>query len=146
YVELLKKTYVVFSLSAFSRNLRKEITKSTKIYFWDLGIRNALIQNHNPLMLRNDAGSLWENYCISERLKMCFHHQKNANYYFWRTYDQQEIDLIEEVKGQLNAFECKLNAKTKVNAPKVFLESYPGSHYTVVTQETASAFLLPSAR
>jgi len=144
YIDLLEKTYVIFHLSAFSRNLRKEISKSKKIYFWDLGIRNALIQNFNPLPLRSDAGALWENYCISERLKLNDHHQIVANHFFWRTYDQQEIDLLEEKQGKLNAYECKLNTRAKTTTPRIFLESYPGSSYSIVSQETVSTFLLPS--
>ncbi len=146
YVELLKKTFVIFHLSAFSRNLRKEISKSTKIYFWDLGIRNALIQNFNPLSVRGDIGAIWENYCIAERLKSGYHHQKVANYYFWRTYDQQEIDLIEESQGKLAAFECKWNSKVRDNTPKIFLETYTGSVSSVVTRDNLSTFLMPVAK
>jgi len=99
YIHLLEESFIIFRLGAFKRNLRNEISKSRKIYFWDLGIRNALIQNHNLLELRNDVGVLWENFCISERLKSLHNNQQLKNVFFWRTYQQKEIDYIEESEG-----------------------------------------------
>lgn len=143
YVDLLEKTFVIFHLSGLSRNLRKEISKSNKYYFWDLGIRNALIQNHNPLNVRTDVGPLWENYCIAERLKRNAHHQIFANTFFWRTYDQQEIDLVEERAGQMLAFEFKWKASQNPRPPKAFREGYLGSKFEQITPENVGEFLLP---
>ena len=144
YLDLLEKTYVIFQLKAFSRNLHKEISKSSKIYFWDLGIRNALINNFNPLDLRLDKGAIWENYCLSERLKLHHYHQIFANHYFWRTYDQQEIDLIEESKGQIRAFEFKYSPRKKAQAHKAFAQAYPGSTYQTINTTNLADFLSAS--
>ena len=141
YIDLLEKCFIIFKLSAFSRNLRKEISKSVKIYFYDLGIRNSLIQNYNPLEIRNDAGALWENFCIIERIKMNRYNNIYANYYFWRTYTQKEIDLIEEKEGKLLAFEMKWGKSLKA-APKEFLEEYKNSEFEVVNKENYYKFLL----
>ena len=135
YIHLLEKSFVIFRLNGFSRNLRKEITKNVKIYFWDLGIRNALIRNFNPLMLRNDKGALWENFFISERLKYLHNHQILFNAYFWRTYDQKEIDFLEEIDGKLKGYECKWTSVKKVHPPKEFLQTYQNSDFQVVTSE-----------
>ena len=107
YVDLLEQCFILFRLGAFSRNLRKEVTKSVKVYFYDLGVRNGLIQNFAPLSLRNDVGALWENFCIVERLKLLRYRQQFANQYFWRTYDQKEIDYLEEADGILAGYEFK---------------------------------------
>ena len=107
YIDLLEKSFVVFRLTPFSRNLRNELTKLRKVYFYDTGIRNALINNINALHLRQDVGQLWENFMISERLKQNDNSSKYVNSYFWRTYKQNEIDYIEEKGGQLSAFEFK---------------------------------------
>ncbi|HDS11342.1 MAG TPA: ATP-binding protein [Candidatus Wirthbacteria bacterium] len=144
YLDLLEKTYVIFQLKAFSRNLHKEISKSSKIYFWDLGIRNALLNNFNPLDLRLDKGAIWENYCLSERLKLHHYHQIFANHYFWRTYDQQEIDLIEESKGQIRAFEFKYSPRKKAQAHKAFAQAYPGSTYQTINTTNLADFLSAS--
>lgn len=135
YIQLLEKSFVIFRLGSFSRNLRKEITKSQKIFFYDLGIRNAIIQNFNPLELRNDIGGLWENFCILERIKFAQYHRLFLNTYFWRTYDQKEIDFIEEHSGKLHTYEFKYNPKSNVKWPKEFLETYPNSSFTVVDRE-----------
>src|SRR5574344_300991 len=111
YIDLLEKCFVIFRLNAFSRNLRTELKKSKKIYFYDNGIRNALIKNFSPLSLRQDVGALWENFFISERIKYNHYHRNFANYYFWRTTQQQEIDFIEESDGLFTAFEMKWNPK-----------------------------------
>ena len=132
YIELLEKSFVIFRLTSFSRNLRKEIGKGQKIYFYDLGIRNAIIQNFNPLELRNDIGALWENFCIAERIKFLNNHRIFANTYFWRTYDQKEIDFIEEYGGKLHTFEFKYNEKAKVKVPSGFLNEYAESSFHVI--------------
>ena len=103
YLDLLEKAYVLYSRFGFSRNLRKEITKSRRYYFYDNGIRNGLIGNFNPLKLRDDVGALWENYIQAERMKRNLYFGRVANCYFWRTYDRQEIDLVEDLDGRLNA-------------------------------------------
>ncbi|HCW32547.1 MAG: hypothetical protein UT36_C0001G0111 [Candidatus Peregrinibacteria bacterium GW2011_GWF2_39_17] len=141
YIHLLEEAFVLFRLPAFSRNLRKEVAKSRKIYFYDLGIRNTLIQNYNPLSLRKDAGELWENFCIAERIKALEYDEKTANHYFWRTYTQKEIDFIEEKGGQLAAYEFKWDAHRTVKPPKEFLETYKGSTFQVITPENYEKFL-----
>jgi predicted AAA+ superfamily ATPase len=140
YLELLEKCYVIFSLHGFSRNLRKEFSKSPRYYFWDNGIRNAVISNFNQLAMRDDIGRLWENYCISERRKMNHYQGRLVNYYFWRTYDMKEIDLIEESDGMLYGFEFKWSEK-KVKPPKEFLESYQKSSFEVITRENWLDFI-----
>jgi predicted AAA+ superfamily ATPase len=124
YLDLLEKAFVVFRLGAFSRNLRNELTKSQKYFFYDNGVRNALIANFNPLDLRNDLGALWENFVISERLKRRAYSGWRANQYFWRTYEQKEIDLIEERDGKLFAYEIKYNPRAKAVAPKDWQAAY----------------------
>ena len=124
YIKLLELSFVVFSLPSYSRNLRKEIKNNQKIYFYDNGIRNAIIQNFNPLELRNDIGALWENFLISERLKLNAYRQTYAKGYFWRTVDQQEIDYVEEKDGQLCAYEFKWKPLKKVKTPIAFLKTY----------------------
>jgi len=135
YVELLEKSFVIFRLNSFSRNLRKELNKSQKIYFFDTGIRNAIIRNFNDLNIRNDTGGLWENFCISERLKYNENHRKFVNTYFWRTYDQKEIDYIEEKDGKLICFEFKYNERSKSKFPEEFIKTYHGSEFRVITPE-----------
>jgi predicted AAA+ superfamily ATPase len=134
YIDILEKCFVIFRLRALSRNCRKEISKNCKIYFYDLGIRNCLIQNFNPLHIRDDVGALWENFCVVERMKRNSFVGHLANLYFWRTYDQQEIDYIEEYDGVLHAYEFKYNPKTKVKIPKLFLETYK-SEFNIVNSE-----------
>ncbi|NOX18333.1 MAG: ATP-binding protein [Chlorobi bacterium] len=124
YIDLLEQCFVIFKLNSFSRNIRKELTKSIKIYFYDTGIRNALINNFNPLSLRNDVGALWENFCIAERIKANSYNNRNVNKYFWRTYDQKEIDYIEEESGNITGYEIKYSEKQKVKIPKGFIETY----------------------
>lgn len=134
YIDLLEKCFVIFCLRAFSRNSRKEISKNNKIYFYDLGIRNSLIQNFNSLHMRNDAGALWENFCIVERMKRNSFVGHLANKYFWRTYDKQEIDYIEEYDGMLHAYEFKYSSRAKIKTPKLFLETYK-SEFNVINRE-----------
>lgn len=128
YIDLLTKCFVILPLKAFSRNLRKEIGKSQKIYFYDLGIRNSLIRNYNSPKLRNDIGALWENFCIIERFKYNQAHSRLVNSYFWRTYEQKEIDYIEEHSGILEGYEFKWGKDSKAfKPPKIFLETYENS-------------------
>lgn len=140
YLDLLSKTFVVYSLSGFSRNLRKEVTKSNKWYFFDNGIRNAIIANFAPLEQRNDVGLLWENYLVNERLKYQHYSGLIVNNYFWRTYDQQEIDWIEDRDGKLSAFEFKWNPR-KIKVPGAWTGSYPDADYHVISQENYSSFV-----
>jgi len=140
YLELLEKCYILFSLPGFSRNLRKEITKSHRYFFWDNGIRNVVISNFNRLSLRDDTGRLWENFCISERLKRNHNLRKYCNYYFWRTYDQKEIDLIEEHEGNLAGFEFKWTDKP-AKIPHEFLTTYKGSTFNVIHKENYLDFV-----
>jgi len=140
YLDILEKAFVIFPLNSFSRNLRNELKKRQKIYFYDLGIRNALINNFNPLSLRNDLGQLWENFLISERLKVNQARERQTNYYFWRTHQQQEIDFIEENEGKLIAFEFKWRAK-KSHTPKAFLETY-GTKVSQINQENYWEFII----
>ena len=142
YVHLLEKCFVVFQLPAFSRNLRNEIKKGRKIYFYDNGIRNAVIKNFNPLALRQDTGALWENYLMSERKKANAYHQRFVNAYFWRTHAQQEIDYIEESGGVINAIEFKWNAAAKVKFPDAFNKAYPNSTYKIISKENYMEFVL----
>jgi len=140
YLDLLEKCYILFSLQGFSRNLRKEITKSRRYFFWDNGIRNAIIANFNRLSHRDDTGKLWENYCIAERIKRNHYLSVFSHYYFWRTYDRKEIDLIEESGGVLAGTEFKWSSK-KVKPPKDFLETYTHSTFQVITQENYLNFI-----
>ena len=136
YIDLLEKCYIVFRLGAFSRNLRTELKKSKKIYFYDNGIRNAVIQNFAPLSMRNDTGALWENFFISERIKANEYEGRYAKSYFWRTTQLQEIDYIEESDGQFAVFEMKWNPRKKTTPlPAAFLKTYPVAQEAVVTPE-----------
>lgn len=142
YLDLLEKSFVLVSLQGFSRNLRKEVSKMRKYYFMDLGIRNAVIANFNPLDLRNDAGQLWENFMIIERMKRNAYAGNTANYYFWRTYDQKEIDLIEEKGGRLRGFGFKWSPTRKAKAPKEWLETYPNASWEVISPENFAEVLV----
>ncbi|WP_293786165.1 ATP-binding protein [uncultured Pedobacter sp.] len=142
YIDLLEQCFVVFRLSAYSSSLRNEIKKSKKIYFYDTGIRNALIENFNNLGLRQDAGQLFENYIISEHIKANHNKRKLAKYYFWRSFQQQEIDLIEEIHGKINAIEIKWNENKKVRFPSTFLDAYPTNETRVINKANYTSFLL----
>ncbi len=124
YIDLLEKTYIVFRLNSYSSNQRNEIKNNRKIYFYDNGIRNIIINNLNPLELRTDKGALWENFLISERIKLQQYNQLYTNNYFWRTVQKQEIDFVEETNGQVTAYEFKWNSKGKAKIPAVFLNQY----------------------
>ncbi|MFM7487435.1 MAG: ATP-binding protein, partial [Cytophagales bacterium] len=142
YIQLLEKAFIVFRLPAFSRNQRNELKKSYKIYFYDNGLRNAIINHFNPVNLRNDVGQLWENWFISERLKFLNNHQKNTNRFFWRTLAQQEVDYVEEANGKTIAYECIWNAKKKGKLSRAFINAYPKAETHVVHPENAEEFLL----
>ncbi len=142
YLDILEKAFVIFRLYSFSRNLRNELTRKIKIYFYDIGIRNSLINNFNPADLRTDSGCLWENYFIVERLKYLQSAGKSPNRYFWRTHQGKEIDYIEESGGKLYAFECKLNPAAKAAMPKEFAATYPDSKFQLVTPDNYWRFLL----
>lgn len=142
YIDLLEKCYVVFRLNSFSRNLRNELKKSRKIYFWDTGVRNAVIKNFNLVHLRQDIGGLWENFLVAERLKANHYAGRPANYWFWRTHAQQEIDYIEERDGILSAWEFKWRAVKPPRLPKSFLDAYPACVTGYVTADTVEEFLL----
>jgi len=133
YIDLLEKTFVITKLRAFSRNLRKEINKKNKIFFYDLGIRNSLIANYNPINIRNDLGGLWENFCVIERLKFLQNNGIAVNRYFWRTHDQKEIDYLEESDGKLKGFEFKWNKESFKPAGE-FLKTYPGSTVDLINR------------
>lgn len=140
YLELLEKSFVVFKLMGFSRNLRKEVSKNPRYYFYDIGVRNSLINNFNSLSIRDDIGILWENYLIIERLKKQEYLNKQANNYFWRTYDQKEIDLIEEYGGKLYGYEIKWPDK-KAKKPKEWLKTYKNAEYHLITRTNYLEFI-----
>ena len=146
YIELLEKTFVIFRLRAFSRNIRNEIKKSRKVYFYDNGIRNALISNFNTLNLRTDKGALWENYLVSERMKFIHYNSIYANRYFWRTHQQQEIDYIEDRDGILHAYEFKWKTTTKSRAPLTFTKAYPNYQFEALTSGNYESFIGPGKK
>jgi len=134
YLDLLEKAFVIQKFSGFSRNLRSEITKNSRYYFLDNGVRNALINNFNALELRNDSGELWENYLVIERLKRQEYLLEQANNYFWRTYSQKEIDLVEEREGKLFGYEMKWGA-AQAKPPKEWLEAYPNASWQLINRQ-----------
>lgn len=140
YLDLFEKSFVIYSLRGFSRNLRKEITKKSKYYFLDNGVRNAVIANFNPLELRDDIGKLWENFIISERLKKQSYKGIYANNYFWRTWEQKEIDFIEERGGKLYGFEIKWKPG-QISPPKDWQIAYPNSEFSVISQDNYLEFI-----
>ena len=142
YIDLLEKAFVVFRLRSFSRNVRNELKRSRKVYFYDNGVRNALISNFSPPETRVDAGALWENFLISERTKLLFNNQKYAKPFFWRTKQQQEIDYIEESEGELAAYEFKWNSSKKTRFPQTFLKAYPNHSTQTITPKNYLDFLL----
>ena len=140
YLNLLQQVFVIYRLGAFSKNLRKEVSKAGKWYFIDNGVRNAIIGNFHPLTQRNDTGALWENYLISERLKSNFNNLGHDEHYFWRTYDQQEIDLIIDRDGSIGAYEFKWGKKTP-KMPRTFATGYPDATYQVISPENYLEFI-----
>lgn len=141
YINLLEQTFILFRLNSYSRNIRNELKNSRKIYFYDNGIRNALIANFSHIELRQDIGALWENFVISERLKFNSYNELWTNTYFWRTKEQKEIDYIEDSDGILSAFEIKWSPNAKYKRPKQFLETYENSIFKVIHKDNIEEFL-----
>lgn len=142
YIDLLEKAFVIFTLPAYSGNIRNEIKKGKKIYFYDNGIRNAIINNFNPINSRSDIGAMWENFVISERKKFLVNNQIDAKMYFWRTTAQQEIDYLEEVNGELKAFKFKWNPNKKVTFPLTFTKNYAVTTYAGIHPKNYEEYLL----
>jgi hypothetical protein len=140
YIDLLEKSFIVFRLSGFSKNLRKEISKRDKIFFWDIGIRNCLINNFAPLDMRTDKGALWENFIIAERLKYLSNNNMQFTPYFWRTYTGAEIDYVEEKNGVLTAYEVKFS-KCKEKAPQTWVDNY-GNNYHCITRDNFWKYIM----
>lgn len=141
YINLLEQTFIIFRLNSYSRNIRNELKNSRKIYFYDNGIRNALIANFSHIELRQDIGALWENFVISERLKFNSYNELWTNTYFWRTKEQKEIDYIEDSDGILSVFEIKWSPNAKYKRPKQFLETYENSIFKVIHKDNIEEFL-----
>jgi predicted AAA+ superfamily ATPase len=142
YLDLLTKVFILYKVRGFSRNLRKEVNKSSKYYFLDNGVRNILVGNLNPIHLRNDMGELWENYMISERIKYQNYNDMLVYNYFWRTYDQQEIDWIEDRGGKLYGYEFKWNSNKKSKIPGAWKKAYPDAGYQVINPDNYTEWLL----
>ncbi len=140
YLDLLEKSFVLINVRGFSRNLRKEVTKMSRYYFYDNGVRNAIIENFNSLENRNDIGALWENFIIMERLKKQAYKPIFSNNYFWRTYDQKEIDWVEEREGKLFGYEIKWSDK-KCKEPKLWRETYENAEFKVINQDNYLEFI-----
>lgn len=141
YIDLLEKSFVIFSLGPFSRNLRNEITSKNKIYFYDLGVRNALIENFNSIDLRPDLGALWENFLLVERRKKMEYNRSYPNMYFWRTYSGVEVDYVEEKEGSLTGYEFKWSSNA-IRVPQTWNEATDGAHLQVVNNENFESFIL----
>ena len=142
YIDLLEKCYIIFRLPSFSRNLRNELKHSRKIYFYDTGVRNAVISNFSHITQRTDAGALWENFAIAERMKRNAYMNYWCNNYFWRTHQQKEIDYLEECDGQLYAYEFKYNSRKAAKVPCDFASSYPEAQFKEVTPANIEEFLM----
>jgi hypothetical protein len=141
YIDLLEKSFVIFRLMPFSRNLRSELSRTRKVYFYDTGIRNAIISNFQSIDFRTDSGALWENFLISERIKFNMNNSRYPKLYFWRTQQQQEIDLIEDDEGIISAFEMKWKSTSKVKIPRTFISAYPNSNSCIIDKECYMEFL-----
>ncbi len=141
YLDLLSKVFILFKIEGFSKNLRKEITKSSRWYFFDNGIRNAIINNFNTLTNRTDVGDLWENYLASERMKKQAYHKMHKQSYFWRTYDQQELDWLETEAETINGFEFKWNENKKSKVPTAFAKAYPEATFEVIHKQNYLEFI-----
>lgn len=141
YVDLLEKCFVIFRLPSYSKNLRTELRHNRKIYFYDNGIRNAILGHFAPINLRDDVGALWENLMLSERVKYNSYRQSYAKLFFWRTQTQSEIDFVEMEDGVLSAFEFKYNPNKSPRMPKAFSEAYPGSSFQVISPDNYHAFI-----
>jgi predicted AAA+ superfamily ATPase len=146
YLDLLEKSFVIYRLGGFSRNLRKEITQKSKYYFFDNGIRNAVVAQFNHLDQRDDAGALWENFIVMERVKFLTYSFDVANLYFWRTYSQQEIDWVEERGTELDSFEFKWSFTKEQRCPPEWARAYPKASYTVITPKNYQEFVLPRSK
>lgn len=143
YIDILEKSFIIFRMPSFSRNLRNELKTTRKIFFWDLGIRNAVIGNLSQVENRQDTGALWENFVIAERMKLLAYQDSFAQSFFWRTKQQKEIDYIEEEDGRIRAFEMKWNPnKSATKCPESFLSAYPDAEYKVITPDNIEEFLL----
>ncbi|MBI5700465.1 ATP-binding protein [Candidatus Saganbacteria bacterium] len=140
YLDLLEKAFVIIKVRGFSRNLRKEISKTARYYFWDNGVRNSIINNFNSLAARNDVGQLWENFLFIERFKKRSYQNILSNVYFWRTYDQKEVDLVEEREGKLFGYEFKWGDK-KARKPKLWLQTYTNATYEVINRDNYLGFI-----
>jgi predicted AAA+ superfamily ATPase len=141
YLDLLEKVFVIYKVGGFSKNLRKEIVKTSRYYFYDNGIRNAIIKNFNPLEFRMDVGQLWENYLMIERRKKNHYTNLRVNSYFWRTYDRQEIDLIEEKSQELSGYEFKWNPKKTPKSPTAWKKNYPDASFEVINKDNFLLFI-----
>jgi predicted AAA+ superfamily ATPase len=141
YIDLLEKVFIIKKIGGYSNNLRKEVSKSSRYYFYDNGVRNAIINNFAPIELRNDIGMLWENFAIMERLKKQEYHKLFSNNYFWRTYDQKEVDFVEERDGKLFGFEFKWNPK-KIKIQKEWLNTYPNASFDVIHRDNYLTFVI----
>ncbi len=144
YLDIFERAFVIKRIGGFSRNLRKEVVSKAKYYFWDNGIRNAVISQFNPLDSRNDIGILWENFIVTERIKRCDYQGMHGSFYFWRTYDGQELDLVEEREGKLFGYEFKWSDKKKRNAPKDWSGTYSNAAFKIVDRENYLDFIVPS--
>jgi predicted AAA+ superfamily ATPase len=142
YLDIFEKAFVLKRINGFSRNLRKEIVSKAKYYFLDIGIRNAVISQFNPLSNRNDAGVLWENFLVAERLKKCAYQDLYGSFYFWRTYDGQEVDWVEEREGRLFGYEFKWSKNTRRKQPKDWLKTYDNADYSIIDREKYFDFIL----
>lgn len=142
YIDILEKSFIIFTLPSFARNARNELKFSRKIYFYDNGIRNAVISRYDSLINRDDVGKLWENYLVSEKIKQSQNNADFSKFYFWRTKEQKEIDLIQEKDGQLKAFEFKYSQDKKVKIPLVFANNYPGATFEVIDKSNYQDFLI----
>lgn len=146
YIDLLEKSFVVFRLKSYSTNERKEVTKMNKIFFWDNGIRNAVINDFRPLELRNDVGALWENFLVSDRMKMKAWKENTAKSYFWRNNQQREVDYLEERYGEINAYEMKWNSDKKHKITLAFTNAYPTAKTHILTPENFKEFCFMEER
>lgn len=141
YIHILEKTFVLFRVGSFSRNLRNELKKSHKIYFYDLGVRNALINNFSIIEKRSDQGQLWENFIIAERIKFLHYSRRKVNFWFWRTSDQLELDWVEEENGEIRGFEFKYGITSKAKIPKAFTSNYPEAKTKIITPQNMHEFI-----
>ena len=141
YIHILEKTFVIFRVGSFSRNLRNELKKSHKIYFYDLGVRNALINNFSIIEKRSDQGQLWENFIIAERIKFLNYSRRKVNFWFWRTSDQLELDWVEEENGEIRGFEFKYGITSKAKIPKAFTSNYPEAKTKIITPQNMHEFI-----